>query len=151
MKVRRYQTREEVLIDAPVERVYAVAADPEAVPLYAPEVERIEVLEKLGEHAVLVRSHLKVARLSFSFLYRHHHRPPLHYSGVQEGGRFWRGYFTLTFRPSGQATIVSHTEGIISAIPGLARLIGFLYFRVLARGGVSEELQGLKRLVESGP
>ena len=150
MKVWRYQTCEQVEIDAPVERVYTVAADPEAVPSYAPEVERIEVLERLSDHAVLVRSHLKVARLTFSFLYRHHHRPPLRYSGVQEGGKLLRGYFSLTFRPSGKKTIVSHTEGIASSIPGLAGAIGFIYFRILARGGIGEELRGLKHLVESG-
>jgi hypothetical protein len=149
MKVRRYQTREQVEIEAPIGLVYAIAADPEAVPFYAPEIERIDVLKRLGNHAVLVRSHLKVARLKFSFLYRHRHRPPVRYSGVQEGGRLLRGYFSLTFRPSGERTIVSHTEGIASSIPGLARLVGFIYFRVLARGGIGEELRGLKQLVES--
>jgi hypothetical protein len=149
MKVRRYQTREEVLIAAPVERVYAVAADPQAVPLYAPEVERIDVLKRLSKHAVLVRSHLKVARFKFSFLYRHHHRPPTRYSGVQAGGHLLRGYFSLTFHPSGESTIVSHTEGMISSIPGLAHLVGFVYFRLLARGGIGKELQGLKQLVEN--
>jgi hypothetical protein len=150
MKLRRYQTCERVEINAPVERVYTIAADPRAVPHYAPEVERIEVLERLGDHAVLVRSHLKVARLTFSFLYRHHHDPPAHYSGVQEGGKILRGYFTLTFQPSGEKTIVSHTEGIASRIPCLAKVVGFIYFRILARGGIGEELRGLKRLVESG-
>src|SRR5919107_1880086 len=113
MNVWRYQIRERLEIDAPVERVYALASDPEIVPSYAPEIARIEVVRRLSEHMVLVRSHLKVARLTFGFLYRYHYRPPTHYSGVQEGGGLLRGYFTLRFRPSGGGTTVSHTEGIL--------------------------------------
>jgi hypothetical protein len=150
MKVRRYQTREELEIDAPVEQVYAVAANPGSVPVYAPEIARIELVERLSDHSVLVRSHLKIARLTFACLYRHHHRPPTHYSGVEVRGHLFRGYFSLNFRPSGRKTIVTHTEGIASYIPGLALLLGFIYFRIVARGGLGEELKRLKLLVESG-
>jgi hypothetical protein len=150
MKVRRYQTREELEINAPVDQVYAVAVDPRSVPVYAPEIARIELVEKLSDHAVLVRSHLKVARLTFACLYRHHHRPPTHYSGVEVRGHLFRGYFSLNFQPSGDKTIVTHIEGIASSIPGMAGIIGFVYFRIMARGGLGEELRRLKLLVESG-
>jgi hypothetical protein len=150
MKAWRYQIREEVEIEASVEQVYAVAADPRMVPAYAPEIARIDVVKRLSDNIVLVRSHLKIARLTFACLYRHHHRPPTHYSGIEVRGRLFRGYFSLTFRPLGQKTLVSHTEGITSSIPGLARIIGLVYFRILARGGLGEELQRLKHLVESG-
>jgi hypothetical protein len=72
-----------------------------------------------------------------------------HYSGVQERGRFLRGYFNLTFRRDGNRTVVSHTEGILSAIPCLAWIAGFVYFRIIARGGVEEELGRLRCLIEN--
>jgi uncharacterized protein YndB with AHSA1/START domain len=149
MNVWRYQTLERLEIDAPVERVYAVASDPEAVPSYAPEIARIDVLKKLGEGRILVRSHLKVAWMTFGFLYRYHYRAPTHYSGVQEKGALLRGYFTLTFVRRGDRTIVSHTEGLLSPVPLFAWVAGFIYFRVVARGGMGRELDRLKRLVES--
>jgi hypothetical protein len=148
MNIWRYQIRERLEIDAPVERVYALASDPEIVPSYAPEIARIEVVRRLSEHMVLVRSHLKVARLIFGFLYRYHYHPPTHYSGVQEGGGLLRGYFTLSFRSCGSGTTVCHTEGILSPIPLLAWVAGFIYFHIMARGGIGEELGRLKSLVE---
>jgi Polyketide cyclase / dehydrase and lipid transport len=136
-------------IDAPVEQVYALASNPEIVPSYAPEIARIEVVEKLSEHIVLVRSYLKVVWLTFGFLYRYHYHTPTHYSGVQEGRGLLRGYFTLRFQPRGSGTAVSHTEGVLSPIPLLAWVVGFIYFRIIARGGMREELGRLKSLVES--
>src|SRR5918911_3889553 len=100
MNVWRYQVCERLEINAPAEQVYILASNPELVPSYAPEIARIEVVKRLSEHTVLVRSYLKVARLTFGFLYRYHYRPPTHYSGVQEGGGLLRGYFTLRFQPS---------------------------------------------------
>jgi hypothetical protein len=149
MNVWRYQTRERLEIDAPVEHVYGVASDPKSVPSYAPEVARIEVLKRLGEGRVLVRSHLKIARMTFGFLYLYHYRAPTHYSGVQEKGALLRGFFTLTFSPRGDRTIVSHTEGLLSRVPFFAWVAGFIYFRVVARGGMGMELDRLKALVES--
>src|SRR5437762_13263043 len=114
MNFWRYQIGERLEIEAPVARVYDFAANPELVPSYVPEIARIEVVRRLSAHMVLVRSYLKVARLTFGFLYRYHYRPPTHYSGVQEGGGLLRGYFTLSFRSSGNKTVVSHTEGVLS-------------------------------------
>src|SRR5215210_2016045 len=148
MNVWRYQIGERLEIDAPVERVYALASDPETVPSYAQEVARIEVVRRLNEHAVLVRSYLKVGGLTWGFLYRYHYRPPTHYSGVQEGRGLLRGYFTLSFRPCGGGTSVSHTEGLLSPVPLLAWVGGFVYFHLLARGGMGEELGRLKNLAE---
>jgi hypothetical protein len=149
MNVWRYQVCERVEIDAPVEHVYTFASDPSVVPSYAPEVVRIEEVKRLSAHTVLVMSYLKVARLTFGFLYRYHYRPPTHYSGVQEGRGLLRGYFTLRFDPAGSGTAVSHTEGILSPVPLFAWVAGFVYFRVLARGGMREELGRLKSLAES--
>ena len=148
MNVWRYQICESLEIDAPVERAYALASDPEMVPSYAPEIARIEVVRRLSEHLVLAKSYLKVAGLTHGFLYRYHYRPPTHYSGVQEGGSLLRGYFTLSFRPCGEGTSVSHTEGFLSPVPLLAWIVGFIYFNIVARGGMGEELGRLKNLVE---
>lgn len=148
MKERRYQVSERIEIGAPVEEVYAAATDPALVPLYVPEVVRVERVKSIGGGVELVRSHIKVGWLTFAYLYRYHYRPPTSYSGVQEGGGLFRGYFSLSFRAGGVGTIVSHSEGILSPVPGLARALGFLYFRVMARGGAGEELSKLKKLVE---
>jgi hypothetical protein len=149
MNVWRYQTSHQLEIDAPIEQVYDTASSPDLVPSYAPEIARIEVEKRLSEHAVLARSYLKVAGLTLAYLYRYHYRPPTHYSGIQERGRFLRGYFNLTFRRNGNRTVVSHTEGILSAIPCLAWIAGFVYFRIIARGGVEEELGRLRCLIEN--
>ena len=150
MKTWRYQVRGRVEVAAPVERVYAVASDPETVPLYAAEVARIEVVERLGARAARVRSHLRVAGLRLVFPYRYRYSPPRGYGGVQEGGALLRGYFTFSFRGEGARTLVTHTEGILSPVPGLARVAGFVYFRLLGRGRVGRELESLKRLAEGG-
>lgn len=149
MNFWRYQICESLEIEAPVEQVYAFASDPNTVPSYAPEIARIEIVKTLSEHLVLVRSFLKVAGLTLSFLYRYHYRRPTSYSGVQEGGGVLRGYFTLNFIPSGRGTTVSHTEGLLSPIPFFAWISGFIYFQMMARGGMEEELGKLKSIVES--
>jgi Polyketide cyclase / dehydrase and lipid transport len=149
MNIWRYQIRESVEIDAPVEQVYTLASNPEVVPVYAPEISRIEIVRRLTEHKVLVKSYLKVAGLTRAFLYLYHYGPPTRYSGVQQDGRFLRGYFTLSFRSSGTGTNVSHTEGILSPIPLVAWIVGFIYFHVMTRGGMREELGRLKSLAET--
>jgi hypothetical protein len=149
MNIWRYQICESLEINAPVEQVYAFASDPDTVPSYAPEIARIEIVKRLSEHLVLVRSYLKVAGLTCGFLYRYHYRRPTSYSGVQEGGGLLRGYFTLNFKSSGRGTTVSHTEGILSPIPFFAWISGFIYFQMIARGGMEDELGRLKNLVES--
>ncbi|MDT7604599.1 MAG: Polyketide cyclase / dehydrase and lipid transport [Acidobacteriota bacterium] len=148
MKTWCYQVRDQIEIDATIERVYSVASDPEIVPAYAEEVVRIELVKRLNEHSALVRSHLRVGGLTFAHLYRYHYRAPTNYSGTQEGGKLLRGYFSFTFQSRGARALVSHTEGITSPVPYLAWLVGFIYFRALSRGGVREELDKLKRLVE---
>lgn len=100
MNVWRYQTSQQIEIDAPIDQVYATASRPDLVPSYAPEIARIEVEKRLSEHTVLARSYLRVAGLTLAYLYRYHYRPPTHYSGVQERGRFLRGYFNLTLAKS---------------------------------------------------
>jgi hypothetical protein len=148
-RIKRYQVTECVEINAPIERVFAVASDPEMVPIYAPEVVRIEVVEPGGPYKTRVHSHLRIAGLTFRFPYRYHYRPPVLYSGVEEGGRFIRGYFSLRFAAIQNGTLVSHTEGIISPVPLMAWAAGFTYYRIAARGSLKHELERLKKLVEA--
>ncbi|HYF26699.1 MAG TPA: SRPBCC family protein [Baekduia sp.] len=44
-------------IDAPIEEVYAVAADVEGSPRWQPDIKRVEVLERDGDDQTLVRTH----------------------------------------------------------------------------------------------
>ena len=145
----RYQTCEKVEINARVEQVYAIASDPKMVPVYAPEVAKIEVLNGAGQEQVLVRSYFKVAGLTFPTLYRYHYRAPRYYGGFQQGGRLLRGYFKFVFIAEGNRTVVSHTEGILSIVPGLAFIAGFIYVHLLSRHGIQQELAKLKELVEN--
>jgi hypothetical protein len=147
MNIWRYETRESLEIDAPVERVFAVASDPQMVPMYAPEVTRIEILDSDRPTRARVHSHLKIAGLTFTFLYRYHYRAPAHYSGMQMSGLL-RGYFSLRFGATANGASVTHTEGIVSRFPLLAPAAGFLYYRLLARGGMRDELYRLKTLIE---
>ena len=149
MNLWRYEVRAEVEIDAPLEEVYAAASDPAVVPSYAEEIDRIEEFRRLSDGVVLVRSYFKVGWLTFGVFYRYHYRPPTHYSGVQEHKSFLRGFFTFRFRSCGHGTIVSHTEGIGSPVPLVAAIVGFIYFNIMARGGISRELRSLKQLVET--
>jgi hypothetical protein len=149
MNAWRYKLCASLEIDAPIEQVYDLASSPEMVPFYAEEIERIEIVKRLSERTVLVKSYLKISRLTFCFLYRYHYHSPTHYSGVQESRGVVRGYFTMRFQRRDSGTTVTHTEGLRSPIPLLAWVVGFIYFRIIARGGMGEELARLKSLVES--
>ena len=149
MNTRRYQISGSIQIEAPIERVYAIASDPAIVPSYAQEIDRIEIVERSGEHSALVKSYLKLAGSTWPSMYRFHYRGPTHYSGVQERHGLLRGYFSLRFEPRESGTTATHTEGILSTIPFLAWVAGFLYFQLLSPGGMSDELARLKKLAES--
>jgi uncharacterized protein YndB with AHSA1/START domain len=146
----RYVERAEVEIAAPIGRVYAVSTDPTLVPRYAHEVASIDVLERPDERTAIVCSHLHLGPARVGFRYRYRYRPPTHYIGVQLGRGLVRGYFTFAFEARGGATLVSHAEGVISKVPGLALMVGLVYFRALGGGGLRGELERLKALVESG-
>ena len=152
MSIWRYNSCERIEINAPVEAVYAIASDPEMVPLYAPEVRRIEVVQRepngIEQQSLLVRSYFTVGGLTFPTLYRYMYRAPRYYGGIQVRGRLARGYFRFSFSTDGDRTIVSHSEGILSNVPGLARMAGWIYFRLLSRDGIEQELRRLKALVE---
>lgn len=149
MDIWRYQLCGEVEIHAPLEQVYALTCDPVIIPSYAQEIDRIQKLGSVNSRGMLVRSYFKVALLTFGVLYRYRYRPPTHYSGVQERGSLLRGFFTFRFRSCQRGTKVSHMEGVGSSVPFVAPIVGFIYFKIIARGGIETELRRLKHLVET--
>ena len=149
MRHWHYQVHDKVQINARIDRVYATASNPEIVPTFAPEIKHIELVEKLADGEALVRSHLKVAGLPFVYLYRYRYLPPTYYGGIQQRGLFVRGYFSFSFERRGEETVVTHTERIMSRIPGLATLVGIFYSHVLSRGQIRKELLRLRNLVEN--
>ncbi len=149
MRARRYEHRDRIQIAAPIARVFAVASDPEMVPRYAGEVRRIETLSVDSRGGREVLSHIRMAGMTVRFRYRYRYSPPHFYGGVQRGGGPVRGYFTMRFHAIGEdATEVEHVEGIVSGVPMLARIVGWLWFNVLSPDGVDDELLKLKTLVE---
>lgn len=133
MSVWRYQISGRIEIAAPIEPTFAIASDPNRVPLHESGIDRIHVVERVDQHTTIGRSVLRIMGRSVGFLYRYHFRPPSHYSGVQEGHGLLRGYFTMAFQPSSRGTTVSHTEGLVSSVPFLAWAAGLVYFRLLPR------------------
>ncbi len=128
--------------------MYAIAVDPAVVPRYASEIARIEVLSRRDGVAHVV-SHLRVLGFTMAYRYRYRYHQNSYYGGVQEGGRLVRGYFTMRFHAVGeQQTRVSHVEGIMSRVPGVARFVGWIYFRLLGGDDIDSELQRLKTVVE---
>lgn len=145
---RRYVDLTRIAIRAPVERVWALATDPQVVPRYAREIVRLEAIEVLPGGDRLVRSHMRLGPLVWRVRYRYRYRRPAAYAGIQEGGLL-RGFFAFSFRARGEMTIVRHAEGVLSRLPGLAPAAGLLYFRLLhPRGGPRAELWRLKALAE---
>lgn len=150
MRRRRCQVRGQAVIDAPIERVFDVASDPDMVPRYADEIARVDVLERRGDGDAIVRSVLKLASLRVPYRYRYSYRRPRMYAGEQQGGWLLRGYFAFSFKRRGEQTIVRHVEGLESRVPGLAAIAGFVYFRLLGRGNLIPELEHLAELVRDG-
>ena len=98
MNVWRYQTSQQLEIDAPIEQVYATLL-PVLTSFHRMrlEIARIEVEKRLSEQTVPARSYLKVAGPTLAYLYRLTGRPT-HYKGVGTRGRFLRGYFQPYFQ-----------------------------------------------------
>ena len=150
MSLWSFATRSDVWINAPIERVYRIAADPEMVPRYVPEVDRVERMHQLQKDQELVRVWIRIGGFRIRSIYRYTFRPPRCKIGVQEDSSLLQGYFVLRFSEDAGRTFVEHVEGLRSPIPGLAAIAGFIYFRLLAPSGVEAELAMLKELVESG-
>src|SRR5438128_1602710 len=135
MHFRKYQARSRIHIDAPIEVVWQFATDPQNIPRYADDVAQVEVVDRSDTRAYVV-SHLRLGPFTVKYPYVYHYREPRLYSGIQERGKLLRGFFTFHFCADEQGTTIDHAEGIVSSIPGMAWLAGFVYFRFLSRDGV---------------
>lgn len=150
MNLWQFEQRGTIQVNAPIERVYDTAVDPALVPSFVPEVTKIEPIKMLSNGQEIVRSHIRIVGITRPYLYRYTYRRPHSKSGIQEGTSLITAFFTLSFTAQDGGTLVVHTEGIKSKFPGLAPLVGWIYFRYLAPAGIDNELSMLKRLVEDG-
>src|SRR2546421_12057379 len=148
MRSRRYQVNGHILIRAPREKVYAIATEPTLVPRYVDDIARIEVLGNPARGKADVISHLRFGPIVVKCRYVYRYAPPAYYGGIQARGWLMRGYFSFHFRRCDGGTEVSHSEGIISRIPGLSAIAGFIYFRMMSNSGLQQELEKLKKLIE---
>lgn len=139
-----------VWIDAPVASVYRCAAEPGNVPRYAEEIDRIEIIDRLDATRATARSTLRLGPCRWTSTYHYRYHAPRTYAGAGVRGRA-RGFFAMTFEPARGGTRVVHTEGVTSRLPGLAPAVGCLYFGLLGKSHLHDELGRLKQLAETGP
>jgi hypothetical protein len=149
VSVKRYMVSAQVIVDASPDRAYAVASDPDLIPQYENGISRIEVIEQVGPLERVVRSTLRIFGTERQFIYRYRYSPGRHYSGVQQEGAMVRGFFSFAFSATGAGTCIVHREGVFSRVPFAAATVGFLYFTLLGRNGISSELARLKHLIET--
>lgn len=142
----RFQARATRTIDASIDRVWAIAADPRSAPRFAPEIRRIEDRGPADDGDRLMRCYMRAGPIRYSALFRYRRRPTRLWSGRQVGGAWLGGYFAFVFHPCGDRTRVTHVEGVRSRVPGLARGFGWLYYRALRRRKLDRELDRLAAL-----
>jgi hypothetical protein len=145
----RYHRRGERAIHAPVEAVYRIVADPVRAPEFAREISCLEPVRELGPDLTLMRCHMRAVGIPCTLLLRYRRRVPHAYGGRQQGRPLLGGFFSFRLRPSRNGTLVTHTEGLTSRLPGLAWLAGVVYYGLLARGKIERELARLSRLAET--
>lgn len=150
MNLYRYQVSRRVRIDAPRQRIYALATDPRTIPRFSREVRSLTLLDPPGPIR-RARCRIRIAPgLAVPARYRYHYRGPAAYAGVQTHAPLVRSYFAFSFRDRGRAgTEVHHIEGFRASIPLLAPILGWLYFTLLNRHGLRTELDLLRLLAEA--
>jgi len=137
-------------IDAPIERVYEVAADVEGSPRWQPEIKDAEVVERDGEGNQVVvdtETDAKVrtlkSRLHFSY------DPPNGLSWTQEKGDLKSVDGSWTFEDLGDG----RTRATYEMTVDLGRMLGMVIRGPLVgvlRGQIVESMPGkLKKFVES--
>jgi hypothetical protein len=136
-------------VRAPVEAVYRIASDPRRAPEFAREISRIEPVRELTPGDAVMRCHMRAVGVPYTLLLRYHRRRPHAYGGRQQGKPWLGGFFSFRFRSTPDGTLITHTEGLTSPLPGLAWLAGVVYYGLLARGKIERELTRLARLAES--
>jgi hypothetical protein len=149
VKIRRYIVSDTIVVNSSIDRAYEIASDPVMVPKYENGIVKIEVIDEISNSERLVRSHLKVLGITRPYIYRYRYSKNRHYSGHQEFGHFFRGFFSLSFKSISGGTQIYHKEGILSTWPFFASILGLIYFKVLSPSGVDSELKRLKYIIET--
>ena len=144
MNVRRSRT-----VDAPVERVWALVADPHRLPAWWPLVERVEGVTGEEWTTVLRSRRGKAVRADYRLEASDDAARRRAWTQRLPGTPFerllWESRTEVALAPAGSATAVTLRLG--QRPRGWSRLAGFLLRRA-ARGQLDQALEGLAEAVE---
>ena len=128
------------VIEAPIEEVYAVAADVENSPRWQPEIKRAEALEREGDEQVLVETETDAKVRSLKSTLRFTYDPPNGLSWRQESGDLKSVEGSWSFEELG----AGQTRATYEMTVDLGRMLG-----MVIRGPLVGVLRGQR--VESMP
>ena len=128
------------VIEAPIDEVYAVAADVENSPRWQPDIKRAEVLETQGDEQVLVETETDAKVRSLKSTLRFTYDPPRGLSWRQEKGDLKSVEGSWSFEEVGEG----RTKATYEMTVDLGRMLG-----MVIRGPLVGVLRG--QLVESMP
>ncbi len=128
------------VIEAPIEEVYAVAADVENSPRWQPEIKKAEVLERQGDDQVLVATETDAKVRTLKSTLRFSYDPPHGLRWVQEDGDLKSVEGSWSFEEEGDGA----TRATYEMTVDLGRMLG-----MVIRGPLVGVLRG--QLVESMP
>jgi ribosome-associated toxin RatA of RatAB toxin-antitoxin module len=128
------------VIEAPIEEVYAVAADVGSSPRWQPDIKRAEVLEREGEEQVLVETETDAKVRTLKSTLRFSYDPPNGLSWRQESGDLKSVEGSWSFEEAGDG----QTKATYEMTVDLGRMLG-----MVIRGPLVGVLRG--QLVESMP
>ncbi len=128
------------VIEAPIDAVYAVAADVEHSPRWQPEIKRAEVLERDGDEQVVVETETDAKVRTLKSTLRFSYDPPHGLSWRQESGDLKSVEGSWSFEEEGDG----RTRATYEMTVDLGRMLG-----MVIRGPLVGALRG--QLVESMP
>ena len=128
------------VIEAPIEEVYAVAADVEGSPKWQPEIKKARALEREGDEQVLVETETDAKVRTLKSTLRFSYDPPNGLSWRQESGDLKSVEGSWSFEEAGDGK----TKATYEMTVDLGRMLG-----MVIRGPLVGVLRG--QLVESMP
>ena len=128
------------VIEAPIDEVYAVAADVESSPRWQPDIKSAKVLETEGDEQVLVETHTDAKVRTLRSTLRFSYDPPHGLSWRQEDGDLKSVEGSWSFEEEGEG----RTRATYEMTVDLGRMLG-----MVIRGPLVGALRG--QLVESMP
>ena len=128
------------VIAAPIDEVYAVAADVENSPRWQPEIKKAEVLEREGDEQVLVKTQTDAKVRTLTSTLRFTYEPPNAVRSEQEEGDLKSVEGSWSFEEAGDG----QTKATYEMTVDLGRMLG-----MVIRGPLVGVLRG--QLVESMP